>query len=117
MSQIKGRNTKPELLLRTCLWTKGVRYRLKSKLEGKPDLVFPGARLAVFVDGCQWHCCPWHFVRPKSNTKFWDRKFASNRCRDITVNGLLEARGWTVLRFWEHEIETDCPSVAASILQ
>jgi DNA mismatch endonuclease, patch repair protein len=117
MSQIKGRNTKPELLLRGVLWKIGARYRLKSKLDGKPDLVFPGARVAVFVDGCQWHCCPKHFVRPKSNTEFWDRKFDTNRRRDVTVNGLLKARGWTVLRFWEHEVGAGCESVAASILQ
>ena len=117
MSQIKGRNTKPELLLRAALWKTGIRYRLKFKLDGKPDPVFPGARVAVFVDGCQWHCCPQHFVRPKSNIKSWDRKFDSNRRRDVTVNGLLKARGWTVLRFWEHEVEAGCESAVGSILQ
>ena len=117
MSQIKGRNTKPELLLRAALWKIGARYRLKSKLIGKPDLVFPGSQIAVFVDGCQWHCCPEHFVRPKSNTEFWDRKFDSNRRRDITVNRLLKFRRWTVLRFWEHDVESNSKLVAESIFR
>src|SRR5689334_7733996 len=99
MSRIQGRDTKPEILLRRTLWKIGLRYRLKSKLPGKPDLVFPGARLAVFVDGCQWHCCPDHFVRPKSNQAFWDLKFEKNRARDLKVNTFLNEEGWRVLRF------------------
>jgi DNA mismatch endonuclease, patch repair protein len=115
MSRIRGRDTKPEILLRRAVWRMGLRYRLRSKLNGRPDMVFPSARLAVFVDGCQWHCCPDHFVRPKSNVDFWDRKFATNRARDITVNTLLKKQGWKVLRFWEHEVETDCDIVADQI--
>jgi DNA mismatch endonuclease, patch repair protein len=115
MAQIKGRDTKPELILRRSLWCLGLRYRLRSNIEGRPDLIFSSARVAVFVDGCQWHCCPKHWVRPKSNTKFWDRKFTNNRNRDKTVNQLLKAKGWSVLRFWEHEIQEDCKSVALRI--
>ena len=105
------------LLLRADLWRNGFRYRLKSKLYGKPDLVFPTAIVAVFVDGCQWHCCPQHWVRPKSNTDFWDRKFETNRNRDADVNKHLHDRGWTVLRFWEHEIERDCSAIVDQIAQ
>jgi DNA mismatch endonuclease (patch repair protein) len=115
MSRIQGRNTKPEILLRRTLWKLGLRYRLKSKLPGKPDLVFPGARLVVFVDGCQWHCCPDHFVRPKSNQAFWDLKFEKNRARDTKVNELLDAQGWKVLRFWEHEVEQTPVAIAERI--
>ena len=93
----------------------GLRYRLKSKLEGKPDLVFSGARIVVFVSGCQWHCCPQHWVRPKSNTEFWDGKFDSNRRRDAVVNERLSAQGWKVLRFWEHGVKADCDVVAKAI--
>jgi DNA mismatch endonuclease, patch repair protein len=117
MSKIQGRNTKPELLLRQCLWKLGLRYRLKSKLPGKPDLIFPGARLAIFVDGCQWHCCPTHFVRPKSNQEFWDLKFQKNRYRDREVNTLLAEQNWSVLRFWEHDVERTVETVAAKILK
>ena len=95
----------------------GLRYRIRSKVEGRPDLVFSTPRIAVFVDGCQWHCCPKHWVRPKSNTDFWDRKFEKNRTRDVTVNALLKRHGWRVLRFWEHEIEKDCQAVARRVFQ
>jgi DNA mismatch endonuclease, patch repair protein len=115
MSRIRGRDTEPEIRLRRMLWSRGLRYRLKSKIEGKPDLVFLGARLAVFVDGCQWHCCPQHWVRPKSNTEFWDRKFDSNRRRDNVVNERLNAQGWKVLRFWEHSVKADCDNVTKVI--
>jgi DNA mismatch endonuclease, patch repair protein len=115
MSRIRGRDTKPEIHLRMALWSMGLRYRLKSKIIGKPDLVFPGARVAVFVDGCQWHCCPQHWVRPKSNTAFWDRKFDKNRRRDAKVNERLAIEGWKVLRFWEHDVERNCGGVVAKI--
>lgn len=115
MSRIQGCNTKPEVLLRCTLWKLGLRYRLKSKLPGKPDLVFPGARVAVFMDGCQWHCCPDHFVRPKSNQAFWDLKFKKNCAPDLKVNELLNAQGWKVMRFWEHEVERAPESVAERV--
>ena len=115
MSRIQGRDTKPELLLRQILWGLGLRYRLKSKILGRPDLVFPSARVVVFVDGCQWHCCPEHFVRPKSNQAFWDAKFEKNRRRDIAVNDGLRIEGWRVIRLWEHEIERAAMDVALRI--
>lgn len=115
MSQIRGKDTKPELLLRKALWVLGKRYRIRSRLPGCPDVVFPKAKVAVFVDGCQWHCCPVHFVRPKSNQEFWDRKFERNRLRDEEVNRLLKEQDWCVLRFWEHEVEKDCSSIARMI--
>lgn len=117
MSRIRGRDTKPELLLRHMLWGLGLRYRLRFQVEGRPDLVFPAAKTAVFVDGCQWHCCPSHWVRPRSNRDFWDRKFEKNRIRDQVVNSALNEQGWRVLRFWEHEIEENCLRVALRIEQ
>jgi DNA mismatch endonuclease (patch repair protein) len=80
-------------------------------------LVFGGERVAVFVDGCQWHCCPTHWVRPKSNTGFWDAKFEKNRNRDLAVNRIPKEQGWTVIRVWEHEVETACYTVAGKILR
>jgi DNA mismatch endonuclease (patch repair protein) len=117
MSQIRGRDTKPELLLRRVLWGMGLRYRLQSKITGRPDLLFVSARVAIFVDGCQWHCCPRHWVRPKSNVIFWDRKFNNTKKRDVLVNAQLKSAGWKVLRFWEHEVEKDCRAVANRILR
>lgn len=115
MSRIRGRDTKPELSLRQALWRLGVRYRVRFQVEGRPDLVIPSAKLAVFVDGCQWHCCPDHWVRPKSNRDFWDRKFEKNRMRDSAVNLALKNMGWKVVRFWEHEVKRDCVAVAFRI--
>ena len=76
----------------------GGRFRLR------PDFVFAGRRLAVFVDGCFWHGCPLHATQPKQNAKFWREKIARNQARDRLVTRRLRARGWRVARFWEHEL-------------
>ena len=104
MSKIRPRNTKPELLLRKKLWSIGLRYRLKSELIGKPDIVFISKKIAIFIDGCFWHGCPEHYSRPKSNIDFWSEKIRKNIKRDKYVNDVLKSQGWLVLRFWEHEI-------------
>lgn len=66
-------------------------------------MLFPSARVAVFVDGCYWHGCPQHFTMPVTNSDFWSAKIARNRERDLETTSSLEKRGWLVLRFWEHE--------------
>src|SRR5690348_11864192 len=71
MSRIRGHNTKPEVSLRKALWRLGLRYTLNSKLPGKPDLVFPKYRTALFVDGCFWHGCSLHMNWPKNRAEFW----------------------------------------------
>ena len=88
MSRIRGRDTSPEVRLRKELWRRGLRYRLSSKLPGKPDLVFPACQTAVFVDGCFWHRCPQHFTAPRSNADFWRRKVDANVERDRRVGSL-----------------------------
>ncbi len=115
MSRIRGKDTKSELILRRALWSQGLRYRLKSKLPGKPDIVFPGARVVVFVDGCFWHGCPEHATAPKTNRKFWSKKLKANKDRDLRVTHELEEMGWTVLRFWEHEVKQDVGAVVSII--
>ncbi len=107
MSQIKGSNTKPENRLRKALWSRGLRYRIKNKLPGKPDVVLPRFKIAVFVDGCFWHKCPEHFKSPKTNKDFWQKKIAENVERDKVNNKKLESIGWTVFRFWEHDIKNN----------
>lgn len=79
-------------------------WRRGSKLPGKPDFVFPKHKIAVFVDGCFWHGCPKHATQPKTNATFWQEKIARNKARDRKVNRLLRAKGWTVLRVWEHDL-------------
>lgn len=116
MARIRGRNTTPELLLRRALWRAGARYRLNTKVRGKPDLIFPRQQVAVFVDGCFWHGCPDHYRAPANNEDFWRTKLEQNLARDRVVNAHLEASGWTVLRFWEHEIKVSLPDVTGLIM-
>lgn len=106
MAAVRSRNTKPEILLRKALWEAGLRgYRLRKGLPGRPDMVFPRHKVAVFVDGCFWHGCPRCYKAPENNKAFWRAKLAENRSRDEAVNAKLRQLGWRVVRFWEHEVE------------
>lgn len=106
MSAIRGQGNKAtELRLVSIMRKHGVRgWRRNQLLFGRPDFVFQKSRLAVFVDGCFWHCCPVHSVNPKSNSRFWRNKFQTNKTRDLLVNKTLKKSGWRVLRIWEHEL-------------
>lgn len=105
MSMVKSKDTKPELLLRKYIYSKGLRgYRVNLKFPGKPDIVFTKFRVAIFVDGCFWHKCPLCFSMPKSNIEFWEEKINKNVERDRKVNKELLDMGYQVIRFWEHEI-------------
>jgi DNA mismatch endonuclease, patch repair protein len=117
MSRIQGRNTGPELAVRKALWALQFRYRTHYAILGRPDIVFPKARVAVFIDGCFWHGCPLHGVRPKSNREFWNQKLRKNRVRDRKVSRALKSDGWRVLRFWEHEVELNTSKVTAIIVK
>jgi DNA mismatch endonuclease (patch repair protein) len=112
MALIRSANTKPERLLRSALWKAGLRYRAHARtVAGRPDIVFRRARVAVYVDGCQWHGCPVHYTCPRSRREFWGRKLATSVERDRRQTLLLEADGWTVLRVWEHEVLLDVHAV------
>jgi DNA mismatch endonuclease (patch repair protein) len=105
MSRIRGKDTGPEIKLRQLLWSNGVRgYRLHYNLPGKPDIVFTKKKIAIFIDGCFWHKCPVCFQEPETRKEFWMKKIQSNVDRDMKNTELLQNDGWTVLRFWEHEI-------------
>ena len=102
MQAIKSDNTKPEIFIRKLLFKKGFRYRLKNKLEGKPDIVIKKFQTAIFVNGCFWHGHRCHlFKTPKSNTDFWKNKIKKNRKRDKTVKNILLKTGWKILVIWE----------------
>lgn len=117
MRRVKSKNTKPEMRLRKALWARGHRYRLKAAVVGKPDILFPGRRVAIFVDGCFWHGCPAHKNIPTTNHDFWLAKIAKNQERDAVVTDTLMAAGWTVLRFWEHDLKADFEAVVTQIEQ
>ena len=105
MSRIRGKNTGPEVKLRKLLFAQGVRgYRIHSDLPGKPDIVFPKKKIAVFIDGCFWHKCPVDFQEPEVRKEFWMKKINSNVERDKRVNKELRNAGWKVIRIWEHQV-------------
>lgn len=109
MSHIRGKNTKPELLLRSLLHRAGFRFRLHAgKLPGRPDIVLPRYRTVIFVHGCFWHrhegCS--NATMPKTRTEFWRDKFARTVERDLQKQKELEALGWKVLTVWECELQS-----------
>lgn len=110
MSQIKGKNTKPEILVRRFLFSNGFRYRLHDKkLPGKPDIVLRKYKTVIFVHGCYWHrhegCSYCTF--PKSNTEFWINKFEGTKIRDKIHREKLEESGWKVIVIWECQLRRD----------
>ena len=106
MAKVKGKNTKPELVVRRTLHAAGYRFRLHERsLPGSPDIVFPGRRKALFVHGCFWHShdCTHGRRRPGSNVEFWDQKAIANRERDARKERELREAGWDVETIWECE--------------
>lgn len=110
MQQIKGTNTKPEILLRKLLFSKGFRYRINNKnLPGKPDIVLKKYNTVIFVNGCFWHGhenCR-YYVIPKTRTEFWTEKINSNKKRDKKNTELLLQKEWKVITVWECELKKD----------
>jgi DNA mismatch endonuclease (patch repair protein) len=118
MSAIKDKNTKPEVILRKALWHSGVKgYRIHwKKAPGKPDIAFPGRKVAVFVNGCFWHRCPHcNPSFPKSNVDFWKNKFESNIERDKKKERELNDKGWDVLTIWECQIKNQVETAVEKV--
>ena len=115
MSANRPKDTKPELLMRWALRQVGIPgYRLHwKKAPGRPDIAYPGRKIAVFVNGCYWHRCPkCDLPLPKSNTEWWKKKFEKNVERDARKKRSLEETGWKVFIFWECEINEAAISIA-----
>lgn len=110
MSRIRNKSTKPEELVRKYLFSKGYRYRKNdSRLPGKPDIVLPKYKTAIFVNGCFWHGhegCR-YFVWPKDNAEFWEAKISGNIERDQRTYTHLKELGWRVVIIWECELKKD----------
>ncbi len=111
MSRIKGKDTKPEMLVRRFLHSQGFRYRLHVKdLPGKPDIVLPKYKTVIFVHGCFWHGhegCKYYVV-PKTRTEWWLSKINGNKVNDQKAFEGLKALGWKVLEVWECELKPAC---------
>jgi DNA mismatch endonuclease (patch repair protein) len=107
MQANRSRDTGPELAVRRLLHARGLRYRVHyapiETSRRRADIVFPSQRIAVFIDGCFWHCCPEHGHEVSTNTDYWNPKLAKNRERDQETTAMLAANGWLPLRFWAHE--------------
>ncbi|SBT68534.1 T/G mismatch-specific endonuclease [Micromonospora sediminicola] len=103
----KGRDTEPERQVRSILFQNGLRYRVNTRpleaLRRTADVVFPGAKIAVFVDGCYWHGCPEHYRPARENVQFWHAKIEGNKARDAETDQLLAEGEWQSIRIWEHE--------------
>ena len=123
MSAVRGRDTRPEILLRKHLWHRGLRYRTSTRLLGKPDIVFHKARVVAFVDGDFWHGNEWKLRGMASfddqfqfrNGEFWRRKIMGNVARDREVTKGLKQDGWTVIRVWASEVLRDVERTAAKV--
>lgn len=110
MQAVKSKNTAPELLVRSLAHRMGFRFRLHRKdLPGKPDLVFPALRKAIFVNGCFWHGhdCARGVRVPKTNWRYWRKKIERNRERDRETREALTKLGWKIAVFWECELRND----------
>lgn len=109
MAAIRGKDTKPEMIVRKYLFSRGLRFRVQvRKLPGTPDIVLPKYKTVIFVNGCFWHGhegCK-YFRLPKSNVDFWKEKIERNVARDTRSETELKALGWLVIRVWECEIKT-----------
>ena len=108
MAAIKGKDTKPEMIVRKYLFSRGLRFRVQvRKLPGNPDIVLPKYKTVIFVNGCFWHGhdgCRF-FRLPKSNVEFWEEKIERNVARDVRNEAELKALGWRIIRVWECEIK------------
>lgn len=117
MQNIHSKNTKIEVLVRSILHKQGYRFRIHTKIIGKPDITFPKNKVAIFIDSCFFHKCRYHYVQPKSNTSYWIPKIERNVERAHEVNNALKKQGWKILRIWEHQIKKDPQKYVNKIIE
>lgn len=121
MKRQLDRDTGPEKLIRSILFRQGLRYRVDMPIipgtRRRADVVFPKARVAVFVDGCFWHGCPQHGTWPKASANWWKKKIETNQDRDRDTTARLEAVGWRVIRVWEHEDPAQAAALITAVVK
>jgi len=124
MARVRSRGSTAELAVRRRLWANGFRYRLNQRLPGRPDLVFPCERLAIFIDGDLWHGNSWRArglpnleAQFPNRTEWWVAKIQRNMQRDREINLQLAEAGWHVLRYWESDVLHDPNGIAKQIAQ
>jgi DNA mismatch endonuclease (patch repair protein) len=119
MSRIRSKDTKPEMLVRKFLFSKGFRYRVNDKkLPGKPDIVLPKYKTVIFVHGCFWHGhdnCKYASM-PKTRTEWWFEKISGNKARDKVKRGLLKKEKWRVIQIWECELKHNAEKKLGQVL-
>lgn len=119
MSRIQGKNTKPEVKVRSWLFRRGFRFRKNdARYPGKPDVVLPKYHTVIFVNGCFWHHhegCRYGYI-PKSRTEYWIKKFRTNQVNDKLHRDQLEEMGWKVITVWECELKRDFEGVMKRVL-
>lgn len=117
MSKIRSKDTKPEVVLRKSLYSKGIKYRLHvDALPGKPDIVIQRKKIAIFVDGDFWHGKDWENLQKRLSRGYWFNKIKKNMERDEKVNQSLEKEGWKVFRYWECNILSNVEEITKEIL-
>lgn len=105
MSRVRSKDSKIEVNFRKTFWKAGFRYRKNSsKYFGKPDLILPKHKTAIFIDSCFWHNCPMHGYLPKSNLGYWRKKIERNKERDKEVSKYYKKISWKIFRIWEHNL-------------
>ena len=118
MQNIHSFNTKMEVVVRSELHKLGFRFRKHVKtLFGKPDIVLKKYNTVIFLDSCFWHMCPYHFILPKTNKKYWKPKLRINKERAKEVNKILRKNGWHVIRIWEHAVKKDLEKTINKIIK
>lgn len=119
MAAVRGRGNKATELVLVRLFREArvTGWRRHAKILGRPDFIFPEHRLAIFVDGCFWHGCAKHCRMPSTNRRYWDAKIQRNVIRDRKTRATLRARGWKILRIWEHQLKSRPQRVLQGIIR
>ncbi len=117
MSRIRSKWTSQEKKVHNYLKANKIKHKMHPNIEGSPDILITDTKTAVFLNGCFWHKCPKHYVAPKSDKKYWLSKIKNNLKRDKKNTKLLKAKGYNVIKIWEHQVKTDMKRIITDVLK